>query len=101
MNTVPSILVSLSVVSGLSALSVACDDPEGTWNPADCGACGDYNQDGSYDGADLEMFFRDWQDGLTDQTCDGVCDERDIPAFLEAWESAECHRTRQVGCIEC
>lgn len=47
---------------------------------------GDWNADGSVDGADVETFFCDWADGAADVNWDGVCDKCDIDIWFNAWE---------------
>jgi len=52
----------------------------------------DYNQDGGVDGADVEAFFIDWQDGNPDADVneDGGVDGSDVETFFLAWESGQC-----------
>lgn len=59
-------------------------------NPPRCAA--DYNQDGGVDGADVEAFFVDWQDGLTpaDVNRDGGVDGADIESFFRLWSTGGC-----------
>jgi hypothetical protein len=53
------------------------------------GCIGDHNQDGGVDGADVEAFFIDWQDGLVeaDVNQDGGVDGSDIQTFFVAWQA--------------
>ena len=59
-------------------------------NPPRCAA--DYNQDGGVDGADVESFFVDWQDGLFDADVneDGGVDGADVEAFFRLWAAGGC-----------
>ncbi len=52
----------------------------------------DYNRDGGVDGADVEAFFLDWQNGNADADVnqDGGVDGGDVEAFFLAWESGAC-----------
>jgi hypothetical protein len=59
-------------------------------NPPRCAA--DYNQDGGVDGADVEAFFVDWQDGLfpADVNQDGGVDGADVQTFFTLWATGGC-----------
>ncbi|MEI7658584.1 MAG: GC-type dockerin domain-anchored protein [Phycisphaerae bacterium] len=59
-------------------------------NPPRCPA--DYNQDGGVDGADVEAFFVDWQDGLlpADVNQDGGVDGADVQTFFTLWAAGGC-----------
>ena len=59
-------------------------------NPPRCPA--DYNQDGGVDGADVEAFFVDWQDGLlpADVNQDGGVDGADVQTFFTLWATGGC-----------
>ena len=58
--------------------------------PAICIA--DYNADGGVDGADIEAFFTDWEQGLSgaDVNFDGGVDGSDIETFFITWEAGGC-----------
>jgi len=53
---------------------------------------GDYNQDGGFDGADVEAFFVDWEAGQSDADVneDGGVDGGDVEVFFTRWESGSC-----------
>ncbi|MBX3410919.1 MAG: hypothetical protein KF859_13670 [Phycisphaeraceae bacterium] len=61
-----------------------------TDRPTPCPA--DYNNDGGVDGADVEAFFADWEQGLpaADVNFDGGVDGADIEVFLCWWEAGGC-----------
>jgi hypothetical protein len=52
----------------------------------------DYNADGGVDGADIESFFLDWEQGVSaaDVNEDGGVDGPDIEAFFVAWQAGGC-----------
>jgi len=52
----------------------------------------DYNQDGGIDGADVDAFFADWENGnsAADFNQDGGVDGADVSAFFAAWEAGSC-----------
>jgi hypothetical protein len=52
----------------------------------------DMNRDGSVDGADVEWFFRRFEDGspLADLSEDGGVDGQDIERFFVLWEAGGC-----------
>ena len=53
-----------------------------------CTPCGDYNRDGSIDGADVEAFWADWTDQIGgDVDCNLRIDLDDVSEFLEAWSA--------------
>lgn len=88
--------VGTAAVWGLAVVALAFQPPPvwpdpGPIEPHHCCVSGDYNRDGSVDGADVEDFFRDFDDGLVDVNCDGRIDVVDVAEFLDAW-------TRGVGC---
>ncbi|MBX3384930.1 MAG: hypothetical protein KF864_15645, partial [Phycisphaeraceae bacterium] len=58
--------------------------------PTPCPA--DYNNDGGVDGADVEAFFADWEQGLpaADVNGDGGIDGADVEFFFAAWENGGC-----------
>jgi len=62
--------------------------------PADNGArcIGDYNMDGGIDGADVQAFFNDWENGRAeaDVNNDGGVDGSDVQVFFAAWEAGTC-----------
>jgi len=58
-----------------------------------CASCAaDYNQDGGVDGADVEAFFADWENGLacSDVNQDGGVDGADVEFFFGVWENGGC-----------
>lgn len=58
-----------------------------------CGECSaDFNFDGGIDGADIDLFFSDWESDVpcADVNRDGGIDGGDIEAFFAAWESGAC-----------
>jgi hypothetical protein len=70
-------------------------------NPPRCAA--DYNQDGGVDGADVEAFFIDWQDGLFDADVnqDGGVDGADVEAFFLDWQdSIPCADANRDGGVD-
>jgi hypothetical protein len=58
--------------------------------PPPCPA--DYNQDGGIDGADVQAFFADWENGITpaDVNLDGGIDGADVQYFFEVWAAGGC-----------
>ncbi len=52
----------------------------------------DYNHDGGIDGADVQVFFMDWEGGLAraDVNQDGGVDGADVEAFYAIWEVGSC-----------
>ncbi|MBX3382081.1 MAG: matrixin family metalloprotease [Phycisphaeraceae bacterium] len=59
----------------------------------DCSPCAaDYNQDGGVDGADVDAFFSDWEQGLpcADVNEDGGIDGSDVDFFFNVWENGGC-----------
>ncbi|MBX3382082.1 MAG: matrixin family metalloprotease [Phycisphaeraceae bacterium] len=59
----------------------------------DCSPCAaDYNQDGGVDGADVDAFFADWEQGLpcSDVNEDGGIDGADVDFFFNVWENGGC-----------
>ncbi|MBX3410985.1 MAG: hypothetical protein KF859_14010 [Phycisphaeraceae bacterium] len=58
-----------------------------------CSRCpADYNQDGGIDGADVQAFFADWEQGLpcSDVNEDGGIDGSDVQFFFGVWENGGC-----------
>lgn len=58
-----------------------------------CPSCpADFNFDGGIDGADIDLFFSDWESDVpcADVNRDGGIDGGDIEAFYAAWESGQC-----------
>jgi hypothetical protein len=76
-----------SVANGCGTLNISCT-PDSTCSP--CAA--DYNQDGGVDGADVDAFFSDWEQGLTcaDVNEDGGIDGADVDFFFNVWEDGGC-----------
>jgi hypothetical protein len=58
--------------------------------PPPCPA--DYNQDGGVDGADVNAFFADWENGRdgADVNQDGGIDGADVEYFFQVWERGGC-----------
>jgi hypothetical protein len=59
---------------------------------ADITCPADMNADGGIDGADIETFFRLWEQGsvATDINADGGVDGGDVEAFFLIWEAGGC-----------
>ncbi len=58
-----------------------------------CDPCpADYNRDGGIDGADVEAFYADWENGTGcgDTNQDGGIDGADVEFFFAAWEGGGC-----------
>jgi len=58
-----------------------------------CSRCAaDYNQDGGVDGADVDAFFADWEQGYpcSDVNLDGGIDGADVDYFFSVWENGGC-----------
>ncbi|MBL9002127.1 MAG: hypothetical protein JNK25_13425 [Phycisphaerae bacterium] len=66
-----------------------CDQECG---PPPPGCVGDFNNDGGFDGADVESFFEAWQNGIADADVnqDGGIDGSDVQVFFFAWENGSC-----------
>jgi len=58
--------------------------------PPPCPA--DYNMDGGIDGADVQAFFDDWENGRVggDVNQDGGIDGADVAFFFQVWEAGGC-----------
>ncbi|MBS0195996.1 MAG: hypothetical protein JSR77_04485 [Planctomycetes bacterium] len=52
----------------------------------------DYDQSGGVDGADVEAFYHDWENGeaAADTNLDGSVDGADVETFFRAWEAGGC-----------
>ncbi|MBX3410663.1 MAG: matrixin family metalloprotease [Phycisphaeraceae bacterium] len=79
-------------VAGWTAASTGSGNLNITCRP-DCSPCAaDYNQDGGVDGADVDAFFADWEQGLpcADVNEDGGIDGADVDFFFAVWENGGC-----------
>lgn len=71
--------------AGSGSLSIYCTPT--------CPQCpADYNEDGGVDGADVDAFFADWEQGLpcADVSGDGGVDGSDVAYFFIFWENGGC-----------
>jgi photosystem II stability/assembly factor-like uncharacterized protein len=91
-NTFPNVNVGGFDLNPVNNILTVGTYGRGVWRtplvvPAPC--IGDYNRDGGVDGADIESFFLDWQQGFpeADLNQDGGVDGGDIETFFLAWEA--------------
>ena len=90
---VANMLFSDEAMTDAQVLALGGVSARGIMFPREPEACiADYNADGGVDGADIEAFFTDWEQGLpgADVNFDGGVDGSDIETFFITWEAGGC-----------
>jgi hypothetical protein len=90
---IANMLFSDEAMTDAQVLALGGVSARGIMFPREPEVCiADYNADGGVDGADIEAFFTDWEQGLSgaDVNFDGGVDGSDIETFFITWEAGGC-----------